>query len=118
VQAPWVEGDSHFESASPEGRNESSVLAKVWELNRYTAQAAVLDTYTDSNTRERRPYEADGLVASTSRGWVQVQAFPCVRGPSWLGFCLYVTAVLVQKVRMEMPLDRRMCCGRGTRTRT
>jgi hypothetical protein len=96
-----VEGDSHFESASPEGRNESSVLAKVWELNRYTAQAAVLDTYTDSNTRERRPYEADGLVASTSRGWVQVQAF-----------------VLVQKFRMEMPLDRRMCCGRGTRTRT
>ena len=28
--------------------------------SRYTLEAASLDTYTDSNTRERRPYEADG----------------------------------------------------------
>jgi hypothetical protein len=34
-------------------------------------QAALLDTYTDSNTRERRPYEADGLVESTGRLWIQ-----------------------------------------------
>jgi len=34
-------------------------------------QAGIIDTYTDSNTRERRPYEADGLVAATARGWVQ-----------------------------------------------
>eukprot|EP01047_Picozoa_sp_COSAG01_P062149 COSAG01_NODE_7862_length_3021_cov_4.265914_3_plen_66_part_00 len=34
----------------------------------------------------------------------QVQAFPCVHGPSWLGFT-YVTAVLVKKLIMETPLD-------------
>ena len=51
-------------------------LNTVWELIRYAelspapcpvptcarAQAAVTDTYADSNTRERRPYEADGLL--------------------------------------------------------
>ena len=42
VQATYVEGESHFESSS-EG-NESTILQAVWELNRYTAQAAVLDT--------------------------------------------------------------------------
>jgi hypothetical protein len=47
------------------------MLNKVWELNRYTVQAAILDTYTDSNTRERRPYEADGLVAATAHLWLQ-----------------------------------------------
>ena len=36
-----------------------------------TVQAAILDTYTDSNTRERRPYEADGLVAATAHLWLQ-----------------------------------------------
>jgi hypothetical protein len=30
-----------------------------------------LDTYTDSNTRERRPYECDGLIAATGRGLLQ-----------------------------------------------
>ena len=43
-----------------------SMLMTVWELNRYTVQAGILDTYTDSNTRERRPYEADGLVEATA----------------------------------------------------
>ena len=48
-----------------------SMLMAVWELNRYTVQAGILDTYTDSNTRERRPYEADGLVEATAHLWLQ-----------------------------------------------
>ena len=47
------------------------MLNRVWELNRYTLEAAVLDTYTDSNTRERTPYEADGLIAATGRLMLQ-----------------------------------------------
>jgi len=43
----------------------------VWELSRYTLDAASMDTYTDSNTRERRPYEADGIIAATARLLVQ-----------------------------------------------
>ncbi len=35
----------------------------MYDLCRYTLLSAALDTYTDSNTRERTPYEADGLIA-------------------------------------------------------
>lgn len=67
VQAPYVDEDSSFNSS-----NET--LNRVWELCRYTLQAAVLDTYTDSNTRERRPYEADGLIAAGARLYLQKSA--------------------------------------------
>jgi hypothetical protein len=60
----WDETDSYFTSSN-------DILNEVWELNRYTVQAGLLDTFTDSNTRERKPYEADGLVAGTSRVWLQ-----------------------------------------------
>ena len=50
VQAPWEPSDTHFESSDP-------MLNRVWDLAAYTLQAAVTDTYADSNTRERRPYE-------------------------------------------------------------
>jgi len=60
----WDEADSYFSSSSV-------TLNEVWELSRYTLQAAVLDTYTDSNTRERRPYEADGIIAASARLLVQ-----------------------------------------------
>ena len=33
------------------------MLDAVWQLSSYTLQAAVTDTYADSNTRERRPCE-------------------------------------------------------------
>ena len=49
VQAPWEPSDTHFTSTN-------TMLNKVWELSAYTLQAAVTDTYADSNTRERRPY--------------------------------------------------------------
>jgi hypothetical protein len=47
------------------------LCVQVYDLCRYTAFSAALDTYTDSNTRERTPYEADGMIAATSRILVQ-----------------------------------------------
>ena len=44
-----------------------TVLDAVWDLCRYTVNAGSLDTYTDSNTRERKPYEADWIIAATAR---------------------------------------------------
>jgi len=60
----WYEEDSSFSSSN-------ATLNAVWELSRYTVNAASLDTYTDSNTRERRPYEADGIIAASARLLVQ-----------------------------------------------
>jgi hypothetical protein len=45
---PWYAADSEFSSSN-------ATLDAVFELSRYTLEAASLDTYTDSNTRERRP---------------------------------------------------------------
>jgi hypothetical protein len=61
---PWVESDSSFVS-------DNDVLNAVYELCRYTVYSASLDTYTDSNTRERTPYEADGIIAMSGRLLVQ-----------------------------------------------
>ena len=61
---PFYEEDSHFSSSN-------ATLDAVWELCRYTLDGASLDTYTDSNTRERRPYEADGIIAASGRLLVQ-----------------------------------------------
>lgn len=65
----WAPEDSFFACSN-------ATLKAVWDLNYYTVQAGLLDTFTDSNTRERRPYEADGLVASTAHMWLQ-------RDPMW-----------------------------------
>ena len=64
VHYPWVDADSAFASSN-------ATLDAVWRLARYTVHAASLDTYSDSNTRERRPYEADGVIAATARLLVQ-----------------------------------------------
>lgn len=64
VHYEWDTADTHFNSSN-------ATLNAVWELSRYTLQAASLDTYTDSNTRERQPYECDGGIAATARLLVQ-----------------------------------------------
>ncbi len=64
VHYPWDGADTSFTSSN-------ATLNAVWELSRYTLEAASLDTYTDSNTRERRPYEADGIIAATARLLIQ-----------------------------------------------
>ena len=50
VQYPWSDTDSKFNSSISE-------LNAVWALCQNTLKVTSLDTYTDSNTRERRPYE-------------------------------------------------------------
>ena len=61
---PWYEEDSMFSSSN-------ATLDAVYDLCRYTVFSAALDTYTDSNTRERTPYEADGIIAASGRILVQ-----------------------------------------------
>jgi len=64
VNYPWVESDSSFTS-------DNATLNAVYDLCRYTLYSASLDTYTDSNTRERTVYEADGMIAMSGRLVVQ-----------------------------------------------
>eukprot|EP00039_Didymoeca_costata_P011354 m.159020 g.159020 ORF g.159020 m.159020 type:complete len:742 (+) comp15145_c0_seq4:511-2736(+) len=64
VRYEYVEKDSQFISSN-------KMLNAVHELARWTLDGGVLDTYTDSNTRERRPYECDGLIAAAGRGLIQ-----------------------------------------------
>lgn len=64
VQYPWNESESHFSSSSP-------MLNQVYELCRNTLRVTSLDTFTDSNTRERLPYEADQFITAHSRSVFQ-----------------------------------------------
>ena len=51
VAYDWVASDTSFESSN-------ATLDMVWRLCAKTLRFAVLDTYTDSNTRERRVSES------------------------------------------------------------
>jgi hypothetical protein len=70
----WVEDDSSFNSSSP-------MLDSVWRLVENTHRVTALDTFTDSNTRERTPYEADGFVNARSR-WVLQREYNWLRHSS------------------------------------
>ena len=63
VAYPWRD-DAVFNSSD-------DLLNRVWALCRDTLKHTSLDTFTDSNTRECTPYEADGFV--TSRSWSRKQ---------------------------------------------
>ena len=60
VKYPFNSTESSFASSSP-------MLNNVWKLCRDTLLHTSLDTFTDSNTRERLPYEADGFITARSR---------------------------------------------------
>ena len=64
VNYEYVEEDSSFVSSD-------SMLNKVHELARWTLEAGVVDTLTDSNARERRPYECDGFIGGSNRALIQ-----------------------------------------------
>ena len=49
VRQPYVASESHFDS-------DNATLNRVWELCRNTLDGGVIGTFTDSNTRERKPY--------------------------------------------------------------
>ena len=65
-------------------KSSDPMLNQVYELARYTLDGGIVDTYTDSNTRERRPYECDGLVAATSRLLIQSDAMWGRHSHSWV----------------------------------
>ena len=73
----YVPADSAFASSN-------ATLNAVHELARWTLDGGVLDTYTDSNSRERRPYECDGLVASANRLALQGDAMWGRHSHAWV----------------------------------
>ena len=83
VQYPFESTESHFSSSD-------KMLDRIWELSKNTIAVTSLDTATDSNTRERTPYEADTYIATWSRFYLSSeQAWPRhsfrfnFRNPTW-----------------------------------
>jgi len=82
VRYPWVE-EASFTSSDP-------MLNKVWRLCYNTSKYTSLDTFTDSNVRERTPYEADGYIASKTwmalraeRNWTTHSTQFVLNNPTW-----------------------------------
>ncbi len=73
----WNEDDSNFASSDP-------ILNHVWRLCSNTLRYGVMGTYTDSNTRERRPYESDGIIAAANRLLLQRDRLWGRHSASWL----------------------------------
>ena len=83
VQYPYFEGHSSF-------RSSSSLLNSIWSFCENTLRVTSLDTTTDSNTRERLPYEADGFITGMSRinlqrefGWPTHSWTHNIFNPTW-----------------------------------
>merc|ERR1719174_805854 len=77
VKYEYVDGESQFAS-------DNATLNAVHELARWTLDGGILDTYTDSNSRERRPYECDGLIAAANRQLLQSDAMWARHSHSWV----------------------------------
>jgi alpha-L-rhamnosidase len=60
VSYPWSDASGDVGSFN----SSNSMLNSVWQLCANTAKVTSLDTTTDSNTREKLPYEADGFITS------------------------------------------------------
>lgn len=82
VNYPWTE-EAKFVSSN-------EILNEVWKLCANTIRYTSLDTFTDSNVRERTPYEADGFVASESfwtlrsdSDWTQHSIQFILNNPTW-----------------------------------
>jgi len=52
-------------------RSPHSEMQQIYDICKYTLSASSVDTVTDSNTRERRPYEGDMLVNLAHRSSMQ-----------------------------------------------
>ena len=99
VNAPFDPEETSFSSSDP-------VLNRVWDLAANMLLRGVLDTYTDSNARERRPYEADGLVTAGNRMLLQTNNVMWARHshswifsyPTWPVEWLLITPMLAYMV--------------------
>jgi alpha-L-rhamnosidase len=70
VRQPFDEDEAHFESSDV-------VLNAVWDMLKYGIQAAALDVYVDTHSRERRNYEGDAYINQLTHYTFQRQyAFP------------------------------------------
>ena len=70
--------------------SSNAMLNKVWELCKNTVKVTSLDTTTDSNTREKLPYEADGYITGGTRHamqrdstWQRHSSKHNIRNPTW-----------------------------------
>ena len=82
VGYPWKD-EAKFSCSDP-------MLNSVWQLCYDTIKYNTLDTFTDSNVRERCPYEADGFIMSRSfmalqseRSWVAHSTRFILNNPTW-----------------------------------
>lgn len=82
VHYPWVD-EASFSSSN-------ALLDSVWRLCKNTVKYTSLDTFTDSNVRERTPYEADGFLAAKSywalrseRAFVAHSTQFVINNPTW-----------------------------------
>ena len=86
VRYPWREG----RTSSGVFTSSDATLNAVWNLCRDTLRSTSLDTTTDSNTRERLPYEADAYITGLSRlalqaeyEWPRHSWMHTLRNPTW-----------------------------------
>jgi hypothetical protein len=70
--------------------SSDTTLNRVWQLCADTIKYTSLDTFTDSNVRERTPYEADGYITARSywaltseRAWVRHGTQYLLHHPTW-----------------------------------
>ena len=97
VAYPWREGASSFVSSDP-------MLNDVWALCAQTVRHTSLDVFTDSNTRERAPYEADGYNTARARwalqdeyAWARHSTQHVLNNPTWPTEWKQYTALLVHE---------------------
>lgn len=83
IKYPYFEDDSSFTS-------DNQMLNRVWALCQNTLRVTSLDAATDSNTRERLPYEADGYITGLSRlalqrefSWPRHSWHHNINNPTW-----------------------------------
>ena len=98
---PFDEMKSSFSS-------DSVVLNNIYSLCSNTIRDTSLDTFTDSQTRERTPYEADGYITSLSRfvlqsgwQWQKHSAINVFLNPTWPTEWRQFTPFIAYNIYME-----------------
>jgi NAD-dependent DNA ligase len=86
VNYPWSEAEEDLGQFN----SSNDMLNRVWELCKNTVKVTSLDTTTDSNTREKLPYEADGYITGGTRRamqrdqtWQRHSSKHNIRNPTW-----------------------------------
>eukprot|EP00931_Biecheleriopsis_adriatica_P003616 TRINITY_DN105414_c0_g1_i1.p1 TRINITY_DN105414_c0_g1~~TRINITY_DN105414_c0_g1_i1.p1 ORF type:complete len:845 (-),score=124.72 TRINITY_DN105414_c0_g1_i1:52-2586(-) len=100
VAYPW-EDEAYFQS-------DNAMLNKIWNLCYNTIKYNALDTFTDSNVRERLPYAADGFLASRSywalrsdRAWPRHSIQHVLHNPTWPTEWKQYTILMVHEHYMQ-----------------